>query len=100
MTVKIWESSEEIKNNWSVGSVPLWGEAFRETLYGRLKNYNRIYTIEEHLLAGGFGSFLLESGINCRTHCLDVAVCGEVGTQDYLKDRFGFNSILGFGINE
>tara|TARA_B100000315_G_C14455017_1_gene530966 strand:- start:746 stop:949 length:204 start_codon:yes stop_codon:yes gene_type:complete len=51
-------------------------------------------------LTGGFGSFLLESGLNFQAHCLAAAVCGEVGTQDYLKDRFGFNSILIFGINE
>ena len=98
--LEIWESSEEIMHNWSVGSLPLWGEAFRKTIYDQLKDYHRIDTIEEHLLSGGFGSFLLESGLNCQAHCLDVAVCGEVGTQDYLKDRFGFNSILKFGINE
>jgi transketolase len=98
--IKIWESSEELMHKWSVGSLPLWGEAFRKTIHDHLKDYNRIDTIEEHLLSGGFGSFLLESGLNCQAHCLNVAVCGEVGTQDYLKDRFGFNSILRFGINE
>jgi len=100
LALDMWESSEEIKNNWSIGSLPLWGEAFRKTIYDQLKNYNRIDTIEEHLLSGGFGSFLLESGINCRAHCLDVAVCGEVGAQDYLNNKFGFNSKSRLGIDE
>jgi len=88
---KIWDSSEEIQNNWSFGSLPLWGEAFRETVYDYLKDYSRIETIEEHLLSGGFGTFLLELGLNCHLHYLDSEVCGEVGGQEYLKEKFGLN---------
>ena len=47
--------------------------------------------MEEHLLSGGFGSWLLEMGLNCKCIALDSSVCGEVGTQDYLKSKFNLN---------
>ena len=57
----------------------------------QLQDYYKISTIEEHLLAGGFGSFLLELGLNCQPLYLDSTVCGEVGGQKYLKEIFGLN---------
>ena len=92
LTNNIWNLNEEIQNSWSVGSLPLWGESYRKIIYDRLQDFSSIATVEEHLLAGGFGSFLLEIGLSCQTHYLDSAVCGEVGGQEYLKEKFGLSA--------
>ena len=89
MATNIWNLNEQIQNSWSIGSLPLWGEKYRKVVYDSLKDFNHIVTIEEHLLAGGFGSYLLEIGLNCQTHHLDSAVCGKVGGQEYLKENLG-----------
>lgn len=89
----LWKSEEKIMQNWSLGSMPIWGEQYRKNIYARLKKYNKIITIEEHLLAGGFGSFLLEIGLNNSPIFLDSKVCGEVGAQSYLSDLGGLNSL-------
>lgn len=86
---KIWCGKEKIKKNWAVGSLPMWGEKFRRTIKEELQKYTEIVTIEEHLLSGGFGSFLLEGGVCCHPCCLNSEVCGEVGTQDYLNENYG-----------
>jgi len=88
----IWSSNEKIQKSWSLGSLPLWGEAYRKVVYDSLKGYKKIVTLEEHLLAGGFGSFLLEIGIQCQAHYLESSVCGEVGGQEYLKEKFGLSA--------
>ena len=92
LATNIWNLNEQIQNSWSIGSLPLWGEKYRKVVYDSLKDFNHIVTIEEHLLAGGFGSYLLEIGLNCQTHHLDSAVCGEVGGQEYLKEKFGLSA--------
>lgn len=90
--IKIWMKNDKIKEKWAVGSVPIWGERVRESLKSSLSKYEKIISIEEHLLSGGFGSFLLESGLDCKIICIDNQACGEVGDQKYLKDKFGLNS--------
>jgi len=87
----VWKSNEEVMNNWSIGSLPIWGEHVRKQVRDQLQDYNSIITIEEHLLAGGFGSYLLELGLNITTICLNSDVCGEVGQQSFLSNSFGLN---------
>jgi hypothetical protein len=41
------------------------------------------------LLAGGFGSYLLEMGLNVVPIYLKSSVCGEVGQRDFLLERHG-----------
>ena len=91
LALAIWGTNKEIMDNWSIGSLPLWGEAFRKTAHGYLKSYSKILTLEEHLLSGGFGSWILENDLLCKPCYLDVGSCGEVGSQDYLKSKFGLN---------
>ncbi len=50
--------------------------------------------IEEHLLAGGFGSFVREQlepwpDLQARVRCLALkqAVCGRVGSQQFLREK-------------
>ena len=91
--VNLWKSEEKIMENWSLGSMPIWGEQYRKKIYVSLMKYKKIITIEEHLIAGGFGSFLLEIGLNNSPIFLDSKVCGEVGAQSYLSDLGGLNSL-------
>jgi len=90
----IWDQNPAVQENWGVASVSIWGEPSRENLIRVLQSYETIVTIEEHIAAGGFGSFLSESGLRVRSFCLDVAVCGAVGNQTYLRERFGLNTTV------
>jgi len=88
LALEIWGSNDELRDSWSVGSLPMWGEEFRNTIFNQLKPYKRITTLEEHLLSGGFGSYLLEIGLNVQPFYLDSKVCGAVGDQNYLLSNY------------
>ena len=71
----------------------MWGEEDRNTTLNQLKSYKRIATMEEHLLSGGFGAYLLELGLNIQPFHLKSDVCGEVGQQSFLKNSNGLNRL-------
>jgi len=81
----ILNKDADFQSNWIVGNLPLWGESSREEVISHLQGFDCIVTLEEHLLAGGFGSWLLESGVKCIPCYLDISTCGNVGTQSHLK---------------
>ena len=81
----IWEKNEEFKSNWSIGNLPIWGESTRADTRSYLEGFDKVVSVEEHLLAGGFGSWLLETGINCIPCHLDIKSVGKVGSQMYLR---------------
>lgn len=62
-----------------VFSMPLWGQAFRSTQKDMLQKYKRIITVEDHLLDGGFGSWLLEtvSVLGIETKIVPITLSGE-----------------------
>ena len=75
-----------------VYSMPLWGMAFKKAQSAHVLKRGNIVTFEDHLLDGGFGSWLLESmpqGLNLRDKIkikgLDSIVCGSVGKQNTLN---------------
>lgn len=47
--------------NFQVRSVPAWGMNARSTQVSQFAQFDRVVTLEDHLLDGGFGSWLLES---------------------------------------
>ena len=53
-----------------------------------------IITVEEHLLSGGFSSFLLECGIKSIPVSLNPQVCYSVGSQDYLSKVGGLGDFI------
>lgn len=82
-------------------SAALWGmnEATEEAIVELVASYDRLVVVEEHLRAGGFGSFVrecLESRpeLQARVRCLSVnpAVCGMVGSQSYLRVKSGLTT--------
>ena len=80
-------------------SCPVWSTKYVDTLISSLTNLNKILIIEEHLLGGGFGSWLLESMHNqpnfdtktIRIMALNDKVCGEVASQEELIQYGGIN---------
>tara|TARA_B100000212_G_scaffold261863_1_gene201704 strand:- start:2548 stop:3444 length:897 start_codon:yes stop_codon:yes gene_type:complete len=88
---KIYSSSKETQKNWSIGTLPLWGEATRKKVYEELAGFKNIVVIEEHLQSGGLSSYLLELGLSIKALYLDSKVCGEVGDQDFLISKFGLS---------
>lgn len=80
----------------SVHSVPLWGMACKETQHDEVKTFKTVATLEDHLVDGGFGAWLMESLVNrgspqpdIKVHALSAVVCGTVGTQQMLNSLGG-----------
>lgn len=80
--------------DYDVYTLPLWGMNFKESQLQYLEQYDTVFTIEDHLTDGGFGSWMLEANLkNRHTSCtviplgLSTSVCGMVGKQDTLMDQ-------------
>ena len=71
--------------------MPLWGEVTKDKVHDVLSGFKEIVTIEEHLQAGGFGSYLREADLTVRDYCLSNDVTTAVGDQDYLLDEYGLD---------
>lgn len=87
-------------------SLPLWGMQSKSKQAKLAENWDRIVTLEDHLLDAGFGSWLLES-LNARSDLvtkvlirgLDSSVCGMVAKQDSLNAAAGLSDFENlFGI--
>ena len=79
-------------------TLPLWSMASKERQAEWVSKYKSIEIYEDHLIDGGFGSWLLESlaknpSLRQRIiiHALDPVVCGLVGTQNQLERLGGLN---------
>jgi transketolase len=77
----------------SVFSVPLWSSKGRAKLCKRLVGCEQIVTVEDHLLDGGFGSWVREA-FNRKGHqeleiinlAFDASICGRVGSAKSLRE--------------
>ncbi len=91
-----WIKTEKYKN-FSIYSMPLWNMKSKLVQIENLKNFSHVVTLEDHLLDGGFGSWLLESyhmntiNNNVKIECkaLSSDVCGMVGSQTFLNKAGG-----------
>ena len=86
-----WKDKESYRG-FDVYSLPLWGMRVKGTQPEQASRPQRLVTVEDHLVDGGFGSWLLESlpkGAGCRDRLeirgLDPVVCGTVGSQQTLN---------------
>lgn len=72
-------------------SVPVWGSAHRDGVRRSLAEFDEVVTVEDHLLDGGFGSWVIESFIGSdtaprvRVKALDPRVAEAVGKEDHLR---------------
>lgn len=93
-----WKDMETYRG-FDVCSLPLWGMRVKGTQPEQASRHHRLVTVEDHLVDGGFGSWLLESlpkGTGCRDRLeirgLDPVVCGTVGSQQILNALGGLVS--------
>ncbi len=76
----------------AVHSLPLWGMAAKTSQPSEVGRHARVVTMEDHLIDGGFGSWLMESVARqpdllsrLSVEALDPRVCGTVGSQATLN---------------
>ena len=80
-------------------SLPVWGSNSNQQLIQFISKFKKLLIIEEHLLSGGFGSWVLESihesnlskDFDIKILPLDKKVCGEVASQAELINFGGIN---------
>jgi transketolase len=77
----------------SVYTLPLWGANHKRNQSAQLTNYEKVFTCEDHLTDGGFGSWLLEAAEKQRhkihIKSLGSVVCGKVGSEQSLAKLGG-----------
>jgi transketolase len=93
---KSWLESSVKYNDFAIHSLPLWGMKWKSVQAEQIREWNEVLTLEDHLLDGGFGSWLMESLISqpillskLRLKYLDSSVCGSVGKQEVLNAMGG-----------
>ena len=93
-------SSRGAYRGYSVYSLPLWGMAHKVCQVNHVGLLDRLVTVEDHLVDGGFGTFILESlpaerGLRDRVElrALDPVVCNTVGSQEFLNRLGGLTSV-------
>ena len=77
----------------AIYTVPVWSMKSKKKQFLNFERFNEIITVEDHLLDGGFGSWLLEARnqsdydekVKITTCYLDASVCGTVGSQKSLE---------------
>ena len=75
----------------SVHSLPLWGMKYKAIQPFQVNNFEKIITVEDHLVDGGFGSWLIEALLGNKeilnkidVRALSSNVCGMVGSANAL----------------
>ncbi len=92
-----WLNEDKYKNR-SVFSMPLWSMNDKKTQAIKLEKRNHLITVEDHLIDGGFGSWMLEAAAFSKLKtpviqpfALDEVVCGTVGSQMVLSKHGGLS---------
>ena len=95
---KLVTTKPDLKD-WSLCSMPLWSMKVKAMQVQQLENFSTIVTVEDHLMDGGFGSWLLESAIShpdllphIRIKGLNSNVCGVVAKQSTLHAEGGLTA--------
>jgi transketolase len=97
---KLITTKPDLKN-WSLCSLPLWSMKVKAMQVRQIENFPTIVTVEDHLMDGGFGSWLLESAVSqpnlltrIKIKALDSRVCGMVAKQSTLNAEGGLTGEL------
>ena len=83
--------------NYNIFSCPIWGNKYKKIQFKQILKYDKIITIEDHLLSGGFGSWIRESIINKKNNMnvghafIDDSIIGKVGSEEYLLKYMTIN---------
>jgi transketolase len=82
--------------NYSLNSMPLWGMQTKGVQVQQVENFTKVISFEDHLMDGGFGSWLMEATSiradlldRIKIKSLDSRVCGMVAKQSTLNTLGG-----------
>jgi transketolase len=85
----------------SLNSMPLWSMKVKEAQPGKIEEFETVISVEDHVMDGGFGSWLLEATTirpdllaRIKIKSLDSKVCGMVGKQSTLNTAGGLIEAL------
>jgi len=90
MGPKVNEALSVLDKSIDLFSLPLWGQSVRATQEEWFTKYEHVITVEDHLLDGGFGSWMMENvaifGANTKIYpiALDSSSVGKVAKEDVL----------------
>jgi transketolase len=91
MAHRFIDNNPELES-WAINSLPLWGMKVKNTQSSQIEKYSSTTSLEDHLMDGGFGSWLLEAASSSphllpqlKIKSLDPKVCGMVGNQSTLN---------------
>ncbi len=80
----------------SLNSMPLWSMKTKSTQAPMIEKFSHVITVEDHLLDGGFGSWLMEAAsirpellIRLKIKSLNSKVCGLVAKQSTMNSYGG-----------
>ena len=84
--------SEQFKD-YGIYSCPIWGMNYSNFQFKYFKSFEEVITIEDHLLSGGFGSWLRESSTSndqfkIKNGFLDISIIGQVCSESELLKSF------------
>ena len=98
---KNWLDSNPAYQGFAINSLPLWGMKWKSMQKDQVIDWQETIAVEDHLLDGGFGSWLMESLISdpalllrLRFKYLDSSICGLVGKQEILNSRGGLETYV------
>lgn len=98
MVVDLRENSN---SNISIKSMPLWSMQSKAKQAEQLSRFDSVITVEDHLIDGGFGSWLMESVVGnnnliskLKLKYLDSRICGMVANQNTLNNEGGLIEFL------
>lgn len=82
-------------------SMPLWSMKNKETQAAKIEKFERVITVEDHLIDGGFGSWLLEAVAaspellaKVKIKALDAKISGMVAKQSTMNAQGGLTETI------
>jgi len=83
--------TQEKYKDFSIYSCPIWGQKYSHVQKTNLSCFETVITVEDHLNAGGFGSWLQENSSDYRDKIESIyiknSVIGMVGEEGYLLNE-------------
>jgi len=83
--------TQEKYKDFSIYSCPIWGQKYSQVQKINLSCFETVITVEDHLNAGGFGSWLQENSSDYRDKIESIyiknSVIGMVGEEGYLLNE-------------
>jgi transketolase len=87
---RVKQITSKLNSTIDLFSLPLWGQSIRDSQEEWLTQYDHVVTVEDHLLDGGFGSWMMENvavlGLCTKIHpvALDSSTVGKVAKEETL----------------